>query len=79
MTKGAFMSVIEMISRDYYKDAPQSILRNNHMNNLKGDEVINKDVVEAVIVDFINFIGMKQGLDYGMYIKDLYNERIRND
>jgi len=79
MTRGAFMSIIEMISRDYYKDAPQSILRNNHMNNLKGDEIIPIKLMKSTIVDFINFIGTKQGLDYGMYIKDLYNERITND
>ena len=79
MTRGELLKIIEQNGKDYYKDAPQSILRNNHMNNLKGDEIINKDVVEATIVDFINFIGTKQGLDYGMYIKDLYNERITND
>jgi len=27
--------------------------------------------VNALIVDFINFIGIKNGIDVGMYVKDL--------
>jgi hypothetical protein len=53
MTRGELLKIIEQNGKDYYKDAPQSILRNKHMNNLKGNEQIDKNIVEAVIVDFI--------------------------
>ena len=79
MTKGNLLKIIEQNGRGYYKDCPRSIIRNNHMNNLKGNEQIDKNIVEAVIVDFINFIGCRQGLDYGMYVKDLYRERNINE
>jgi hypothetical protein len=74
MTKIELMNIIEKIAKDYYQDAPESILRNKHMNNLKGNEKIDKNIIDAVIVDFINFIGSWQGLDYGMYVKDLYEK-----
>lgn len=54
MTRGELLKIIEQNGKDYYKDAPQSILRNKHMNNLKGNEQIDKNIVEAVIVDFIH-------------------------
>jgi hypothetical protein len=74
MTKKEFMNIIEQDAKEYYKDAKDSIIRNKGMNNLKGDEIIDKNIVEATIVDFINFLGYKQGLDYGMYVKHLYED-----
>jgi hypothetical protein len=74
MTKKEFMDIIEQDAKEYYKDAKDSIIRNKGMNNLKGDEIIDKNIVEATIVDFINFLGYKQGLDYGMYVKHLYED-----
>jgi len=39
-------------------------------------ENIPQEVVDALLVDFINYVGVWQGVDYGMYTKDLNEEFI---
>lgn len=58
-------------AKDYIKISAESIKRNNHMNNLESDLVIPKDVINAVVVDFINFIATEHCIDLGLYTKDL--------
>jgi hypothetical protein len=41
------------------------------MNEIKKDEEIDQRVIDAVLVDFINFIGVKHGIDYALYTSDL--------
>ena len=41
------------------------------MNNITQNESISNKITDAVLVDFINFIGMHHGVDYAMYTKDL--------
>ena len=41
------------------------------MNNLKGECSISQDDVDAVLVDFINNIAVKRGIDYGLYTEDI--------
>jgi hypothetical protein len=60
---------------DYAKnrrtDISESIVRSKHMNDLKGNVKISQEVIDAVLVDFINQIGAMQGIDYALYTKDL--------
>jgi hypothetical protein len=66
----------------YYKDAVKSIEKNRHMNGLTNDdlyaigrnEALVRKIVDAVIVDFINFIGAQHCADFAMYTKDLPDE-----
>jgi len=55
----------------YSEEAKQSLVRNNHMNEIKKDEEIDQRVIDAVLVDFLNFIGFKHGIDYSLYTSDL--------
>jgi len=58
------------------EDVPKSVLiRNKHMNDLKGDEIIPQEVVDAILVDFINQIGVYQRIDFGLYTKDLKEKK----
>ena len=41
------------------------------MNNLEEDHKVDKDIVEAAVIDFINYIGAMWGVDYGIYTRDL--------
>jgi hypothetical protein len=41
------------------------------MNQIEGGEKVQQRIIDAVLVDFINYIGMKHGIDYGIYTKDL--------
>lgn len=77
MTKREYMDMIERGAVQYVKDAKESVLRNTHMNELDGTENIPQKVIDAILVDFINALGLYQGLDEGYYVKDLYDERVK--
>lgn len=71
------MRPIEMLkktteyAKKYRNEAQQSLERNNHMNQIEDGEQVQQRIVDAVLVDFINYIGMNHGIDYGIYSKDL--------
>jgi hypothetical protein len=68
------IEVLEQLAEDakkYRADAQRSLKRNEHMNDLKSDDVPTQTQIDAVLVDFINFIGMCRAVDYAMYTKDL--------
>ena len=71
------MKAIEMLeftkvyADKYRAEAQQSLKRNNHMNDIEEDEMVQQRHIDAVLVDFINYIGVKQGIDYALYTKDL--------
>ena len=73
------MRTVEMLelltkrAKEYVKDEV-SVARNSHMNELEPDVRIDRKVLEAVVVDFINFVGRKNGVDYALYAKDLHEE-----
>jgi len=65
------LEIITSNAKEYYNDGViESLKRNQHMNNYEGEDV-NDETIKAILVDFINFIGMKQGVDYAMYTRDL--------
>ena len=41
------------------------------MNQIEDGEQVQQRIIDAVLVDFINYIGVKHGIDYAMYTKDL--------
>lgn len=69
------MTVIELLesltkaAKEYRKDR-ESIRRNEHMNKYRG-ELPSQELIDAIIADFINFVGVKQCVDYALYTKDL--------
>jgi hypothetical protein len=71
------MKAIEMLELtkghavEYRKEAQQSLERNNHMNEIESGELVQQRHIDAVLVDFINYIGSKQGIDYALYTGDL--------
>lgn len=65
------LQITEGLAKDYIKEAQQSLKRNNHMNEIEGGELVQQRHIDAVLVDFINYIGVKHGIDYALYTKDL--------
>jgi len=69
------MKAIEMLeltkgyADKYRKESQQSLERNNHMNEIEGGELVQQRHIDAVLVDFINYIAYKHGIDYGLYKK----------
>lgn len=70
-TKGQLLKFITDCATEYVKEANLSLSRNKHMHNYNCLEYIDQVVVDALIVDFVNFIAYRQGLDWGLYTKDL--------
>ena len=70
MNKIQLLEFLTKNAKEYRKDAAASIVKNKHMNEATGEEVKQQDI-DALLVDFINFIGVQQGADYALYTKDL--------
>ena len=70
MTNGTLMKMLVDHAKEYTSEAVESIKRNRYMNDL-GDVVIEQDTIDAVLVDFVNFIAYKHGMDLGLYTRDL--------
>jgi hypothetical protein len=74
MNKGDFCEMLSRYAAEYSNSGVlKSVEINNHMNNYKG-EIISQDTIDAILVDFVNFIGMKQGIDYDLCVSDLVNQ-----
>lgn len=71
MSKIELLEMLTKFAKEYCPKAALSVHRNSHMNNLLSDTEIPSGVSDALIVDFINFVGTKQGVDYGLYTSDL--------
>lgn len=75
MTKREYMNFMEEVAQTYILDAKDSLKRNMHMNRLKDTDKLKDRVIEAVLIDFINTVGLAHGLDEGYNVKDLYGTR----
>jgi hypothetical protein len=73
MTVGGLLKALESFAKKYRLDAIDSVNRNKHMNDLT-DENINQQIVDAILVDFINFIAGEYGGDLGLYTHYLKEE-----
>lgn len=80
MTRGELLKLLEIEAKGYRKNALASIARNKHMNDLspedleslkKLDQPFLQRVIDALLVDFINYFAVGQCIDLGLYTKDL--------
>jgi len=74
MTRGELIKFVVACAKLYVDDAKASIKRNTHMN-FYDNEPVAQSTIDALIVDFVNFIATKQGLDWGLYTKDLRKDK----
>jgi len=71
------MTVIEELqlltkyAKRYRKDAQKSLERNNHMNDIQEGELVQQRIIDAILVDYINFVGVQNCCDYAMCVSDL--------
>lgn len=71
MTKIELLEYLKNMAIEYREKAAKSIHNNNHMNELVETDTVESKMVDALLVDFINYIGNFQGVDYGLYTYDL--------
>ena len=78
-TRKHLLNLLAEEAKKYHREALLSIGRNQHMNVLskkdlkklnKGGQLTQR-LIDALLVDFINYVGTGQCLDYGLYVKDL--------
>ena len=76
MNKKELLTMLEYRAREYKAECSDSILRNNHMNSLTlCSKMPSQRVIDAILVDFINYVGASQGLDYRLYTKHLRRKK----
>ncbi len=68
MTTLELMKALERAAVDYRTDWMMSLIRNRHL--VTCEVLPDADQVDAVLVDFINFIGMRNGVDYALATND---------
>lgn len=68
---GELLEVIKRHVFVYQPDAMASIRRNKHMNDVPASMEIDPRVVDAVLIDFLNFVGAQYGVDYAINTCDL--------
>jgi hypothetical protein len=67
------LKTIEKHARSYRIIANKSVHRNKHMNNVSKKDIKQKDI-DALLVDFINYIASKYNVDYALYTHYLENK-----
>ena len=67
------------IAKEYRKRSSQDMLNNTHLTNVR--DVIEQPIIDGVLVDYINHIAIRYGVDYGFSVNDLMvgSEEIRLD
>lgn len=70
MTTGDLLNFLANDARAYRLGAEASIRRNDHMNDATGVPLDQRDI-DALLVDFLNFIAAKRCVDFGLYASDL--------
>lgn len=74
MSKIEYLTIATKFVMDYRLGAMESIRRNAYMNNHTGKDIAQDDV-DAILVDFINFIAAKNGVDLALYTKDISTQK----
>lgn len=68
-TKGAYpMRALEMV--EFIESAARNF-RESYMNEVNTSLVVDQKVLDAVVVDFVNYIALSQCIDLALYTEDL--------
>lgn len=79
MLRGELLNFLTEEAKEYRQNTLESLRRNRHMHNLSLADIqrleenqrLVQATIDAILVDFINFVGATQCVDYGLYTKDL--------
>lgn len=71
MTNLELLESLRLGAEKYRKGARQSLERNRHMNEIEQGELVQQRIIDAVLVDFVNFVASSRCIDYGLYVQDL--------
>lgn len=71
MTRGELLEMLTKFAKAYRKDTT-SVSRNQHLTFI--DKEPDQATKDAILVDFINYVGVRQCLDYALNVDDLKKE-----
>ena len=82
MTRGQLLKLLTEEAREYRKEALSSLERNSHMNDLSEEDferlrknrLVTKKLIDALLVDFINYVATGQCCDYGLHTGHISND-----
>lgn len=72
MTKRELMDMLENIATEVRTNLSKNMLINSDATGAKA--LLSQDIVDAVLVQFFNEVGLYQGLDEGFSLKYLRKE-----
>jgi len=64
-------NLVRSRAEKYSKTSKESLVRNNHLNEIKDQEDLEQRVIDAVLVDFVNYCAGCAGIDYALQTSDL--------
>ena len=70
MTRGDLLEFLTKQAKEFRKDTT-NICRNEHLTGINEQEMPRAFQIDGILVAFINYIGINQGIDYALSIKDL--------
>lgn len=73
MSKIQLLEMLTRNAREYRKDVEKSLTDNDHMHEHRGPAP-SQEAIDALLVGFINYVGVMQGVDYALYAEDLRKE-----
>ena len=75
MTPGKLISLLTDHAKDYKRQVGTGgVTMNGHMNDYHG-QAPSAELVDAVLVDFINYVGVQYGVDWALYARNLLDPK----
>jgi len=70
MTRG---ELLEFLTKEAvkFREEPNFISINKHLTGINENDMPTKEQIDGVLVAFINFVGISQGIDYALSSTDL--------
>ena len=70
MTRGELLEFLTKEAKEFRK-CESLIYKNEHLTGINENDMPRAFQIDGVLVAFINYVGMYQGIDYALSIKDL--------
>lgn len=74
MTRGELLEFLTKRAKEFRKDKLQ-ISRNVHLTGIDENILPTSDQIDGILVAFINYVGIHQGINYALSFKDFEKEK----
>ena len=74
MIRGELLDFLTERAKEFRKDKLQ-ISRNVHLTGIDENILPTSDQIDGILVAFINYVGVHQGIDYALSYEDFEKEK----